>query len=74
MKNGRVPKLWPIMTGQTPDNRCDRARANRDERPVKAAHFGMQARTTLMATPCRWGRKVARVSSSNTKLPPGLMA
>src|SRR5262249_12826711 len=38
------------------------------------AHLGAQATTTLTATPCRWGRNVARPSSSKTKVPPGLMA
>src|SRR5262249_22834040 len=38
------------------------------------AHLGAQATTTLTATPCRCGRNVARLSSSKTKVPPGLMA
>ena len=37
-------------------------------------HLGVQATTTLTATPCRCGRNVARPSSSKTKVPPGLMA
>ena len=38
------------------------------------AYLGAQATTTLTATPCRCGRNVARLSSSKTKVPPGLMA
>jgi hypothetical protein len=37
-------------------------------------HFGMQARMTLTATPGRCGRKAARLSDSNVKVPPGVMA
>src|SRR6266576_6060514 len=37
-------------------------------------YFGTQATMTLLATPCRCGRHVARLASSNTKVPPGFMA
>src|SRR5262252_2036469 len=54
-------------------------RCGTDARPVDLiayllAYLGAQATTTLTATPCRCGRNVARLSSSKTKVPPGLMA
>src|SRR5262245_39398806 len=48
-------------------------RLTNDDR-LAGDYFGTQATMTLMATPCRCGRNVARLSSSKTKVPPGLRA
>src|SRR5215472_7098417 len=41
---------------------------------VRKRYLGTQATTIFTVVPCRCGRNVARLSSSNTNVPPGLRA
>jgi hypothetical protein len=64
-----------VDTGRGRRDQFGRAPVSRYRRvAVAASHLGTQARMTLAATPCRWGRKVALLSASKVKVPPGLMA
>src|SRR5215831_18621482 len=49
-------------------------RAQNERMLFRFAYFSAHARTTLAEAPCRWGRNVARFSSSKMKVPPGPMA
>ena len=65
---------WSAMKAGAPSGcRVTLAAAGRSS--IWASHYlGAQATTTFIAVPSCCGRKVARFCSSNTKVPPGLIA
>jgi len=50
------------------------ASANAQQSAWRLCYLATQARMTLAAAPCRCGRKVAWLSASKVKVPPGLIA